>query len=85
MLLCGFGTSALLPLLTLIYSQNAEAGAADTCHGCAQDFPTTLIPAVGEAMSALGRYRCPECHKDFCSECDVFIHDVVHFCPGCDK
>ncbi|KAL4074120.1 Ssl1-like-domain-containing protein [Scleroderma citrinum] len=56
------------------------------CHACARSFPTTASTvAVTEGMSPLGRYRCPDCRHDFCAECDVFVHDVVHCCPGCGK
>lgn len=54
------------------------------CNACARVFPDKPIVAK-EGLSPVGRYRCPECHNDFCSECDVFVHDVVHCCPGCGK
>ncbi|KAI6125727.1 Ssl1-like-domain-containing protein [Pisolithus croceorrhizus] len=57
-----------------------------TCHACARPFPAAHSSgAVTEGLSPLGRYRCPDCHHDFCTECDVFVHDVVHCCPGCGK
>ncbi|KAI0738405.1 TFIIH basal transcription factor complex subunit SSL1 [Daedaleopsis nitida] len=59
-----------------------------SCHGCAFAFresPSTALGAASEGMSPLGRYRCPECRNDFCMDCDVFVHDVVHCCPGCGK
>jgi len=55
------------------------------CHSCARSFPTAPVGSLSEGMSSLGRYRCPECQNDFCSDCDVFVHDVVHCCPGCGK
>ncbi|TBU30290.1 TFIIH basal transcription factor complex subunit SSL1 [Dichomitus squalens] len=58
------------------------------CHGCAvafKEMPSTMLGASGEGMSFYGRYRCSECHNDFCTDCDVFVHDVVHCCPGCGK
>lgn len=36
---------------------------------------------IGDKPS--GRYECPRCKNHFCFECDVFIHDVLHNCPGC--
>lgn len=27
---------------------------------------------------------CPRCARVFCIECDVFVHDSLHHCPGCD-
>ncbi|KAH6910349.1 Ssl1-like-domain-containing protein [Coprinopsis sp. MPI-PUGE-AT-0042] len=58
-----------------------------SCHGCSRPFPTAppSHSNVTEGVSPLGRYRCPECSNDFCSECDIFIHDVVHTCPGCAR
>ncbi|KIY73139.1 TFIIH basal transcription factor complex, subunit SSL1 [Cylindrobasidium torrendii FP15055 ss-10] len=56
------------------------------CYGCATPFPTApSTAAMGEGMSPLNRYRCPQCMNDFCSDCDVFLHDVVHCCAGCGK
>ncbi|XP_077998384.1 general transcription factor IIH subunit 2-like [Glandiceps talaboti] len=28
-------------------------------------------------------YRCPRCTKLFCLDCELFIHDSLHTCPGC--
>ncbi|TFK54265.1 TFIIH basal transcription factor complex subunit SSL1 [Heliocybe sulcata] len=61
---------------------------AKSCHACARSFPDAPLAsstATAEGMSPIGRYRCPDCQHDFCTECDVFIHDVVHCCPGCGK
>ncbi|OAX39575.1 TFIIH basal transcription factor complex, subunit SSL1 [Rhizopogon vinicolor AM-OR11-026] len=56
------------------------------CHACARVFSITASTAVAsEGVSPWGRYRCPDCHNDFCAECDVFVHDVIHCCPGCGK
>lgn len=27
--------------------------------------------------------RCPQCKSFFCVECDLFVHDSLHNCPGC--
>ncbi len=27
--------------------------------------------------------RCPKCRQTFCVDCDVFIHESLHNCPGC--
>ena len=27
--------------------------------------------------------QCPRCENIFCVECDIFIHDSLHNCPGC--
>ncbi|XP_056602502.1 general transcription factor IIH subunit 2 [Triplophysa dalaica] len=28
-------------------------------------------------------FTCPSCKKVFCVECDLFVHDTLHCCPGC--
>jgi transcription initiation factor TFIIH subunit 2 len=28
-------------------------------------------------------FRCPKCKGNFCTDCDQFIHDTLHNCPGC--
>lgn len=29
--------------------------------------------------------RCPLCRGLFCADCDLFIHDTLHNCPGCES
>lgn len=43
------------------------------CRGCLQNL---LVP--GLAVSS-----CPLCTSFFCLDCDLFIHDSLHNCPGC--
>ncbi|XP_067005876.1 general transcription factor IIH subunit 2 isoform X1 [Anabrus simplex] len=28
-------------------------------------------------------YQCKTCNRIFCLDCDLFIHDTLHSCPGC--
>lgn len=74
-------------------------GAERDCASCSLAFPTTVAPvpraptvapaATGTAvggqghLSPVGRYRCKECKKDYCLDCDVLIHTALGFCPGC--
>mmetsp|Transcript_7649 Transcript_7649/g.16659 ORF Transcript_7649/g.16659 Transcript_7649/m.16659 type:complete len:615 (+) Transcript_7649:39-1883(+) len=32
---------------------------------------------------AILRFQCPECHNIFCPDCDAFLHETLHNCPGC--
>lgn len=77
------------PALTLTVISSPYLEGADlpsNCQGCAKPFPTAVSAAVvTEGISPVGRYRCPECSHCFCSDCDIFVHDVVHTCPGCAK
>jgi transcription initiation factor TFIIH subunit 2 len=29
--------------------------------------------------------KCPKCSKLFCYDCDIFIHESLHNCPGCEN
>ncbi|KAI4461561.1 general transcription factor iih subunit 2 [Holotrichia oblita] len=28
-------------------------------------------------------YSCSNCEQYFCLDCDIFVHDILHTCPGC--
>ncbi|PVU91793.1 hypothetical protein BB561_004204 [Smittium simulii] len=28
-------------------------------------------------------FQCPNCKKNYCLSCDIFIHETLHNCPGC--
>jgi len=36
-------------------------------------------------VSESGRYACEVCGNHFCIDCDVYAHEVVHNCPGCQS
>ncbi|KAL9129264.1 MAG: hypothetical protein Q9217_002245 [Psora testacea] len=36
-------------------------------------------------VSESGRYECETCGSFFCIDCDVFAHEIVHNCPGCQS
>lgn len=38
-----------------------------------------------DGVSESGRYECETCWCFFCIDCDVFAHEVVHNCPGCQS
>ena len=50
-----------------------EGADSVTCFGC----QTTLN--VEQNLTE----RCRKCDKPFCIECNVFIHESLHNCPGC--
>ncbi|KAI5309161.1 hypothetical protein KEM55_003912 [Ascosphaera atra] len=45
---------------------------------------TPAAPGV-KGISPSNRYECTVCHNHFCIDCDVFAHEVVHNCPGCQS
>ncbi|KAK7755915.1 hypothetical protein SLS62_002202 [Diatrype stigma] len=40
-------------------------------------------PPVVKGLSESGRYACEVCGNHFCIDCDLFAHEVLHNCPGC--
>uniref|UniRef100_A0A1Y1JS06 General transcription factor IIH subunit n=1 Tax=Photinus pyralis TaxID=7054 RepID=A0A1Y1JS06_PHOPY len=44
-----------------------------SCYACQKVF--------GETEKQV--YCCLKCEKIFCIDCDIFIHDTLHTCPGC--
>ncbi|PGH23120.1 hypothetical protein AJ80_02748 [Polytolypa hystricis UAMH7299] len=41
--------------------------------------------AAVKGMSVSSRYECTACKKHFCIDCDLFSHEIVHNCPGCQS
>lgn len=46
---------------------------AGSCYGCQQ--------ALGQEVQ---RYQCEDCRQEFCIDCNVFVHETLHNCPGCE-
>ena len=66
------------------------------CFGCLAAFPPADDKGMGlgdgpkrpkraEGASESSRYECETCQNHFCIDCDVFCHEVVHNCPGCQS
>lgn len=53
-------------------SRSGADGREATCAGCLYMFKSDSM-----------RMKCPRCSSLFCVECDIFIHDSLHNCPGC--
>lgn len=47
--------------------------------GRRQSMMATKLLVPPESQS----YQCPSCLNVFCFECDLFIHESLHNCPGC--
>ncbi|CAI5955108.1 unnamed protein product [Closterium sp. NIES-65] len=42
------------------------------------------VPMWAETEGGGVRVECPTCARHFCFDCDVFIHESLHNCPGCE-
>jgi len=45
-----------------------------SCSSCGQGFSPVMDKMV---------HQCPQCMQVVCTECDLFIHETLHTCPGC--
>lgn len=80
---------------------NAIRARSVQCYSCGTKFPAAPSKANNEperqddstspkdsyvkGISESGRYACGVCNNHFCIDCDVFAHEVVHNCPGCQS
>lgn len=78
----------------------ARKKGSKSCFSCQSAFPPTPAPHAvvngeqekasvrprrADGASESSRYECETCLNHFCIDCDVFCHDVVHNCPGCQS
>ncbi|KAI9091976.1 hypothetical protein K1719_027911 [Acacia pycnantha] len=50
----------------------------NSCFGCQQSL---LNPGNKPSLSVI----CPKCKQHFCLDCDIYIHESLHNCPGCES
>ncbi|KAI9158553.1 transcription and DNA repair factor IIH subunit ssl1 [Paramyrothecium foliicola] len=89
----------LFPLRNWVEVSWAEAAKSAVCFSCQCPFPeepktkgpsdkSKDAPAgrpTAKGVSESGRYACEVCGNHFCIDCDVFAHQVIHNCPGCQS
>ena len=70
------------------FVERTPAARADAAIKAIEDRP----PAAScfACQSALGGEHtmvltCPRCRHDFCSDCDMYVHEALHNCPGCQS
>lgn len=75
----------------------SEADLSEACFSCQSSFSKipkgkgkaveNLMKGDGESKgtSESGRYACQVCGRHFCIDCDVFAHETLHNCPGCQS
>ncbi|CAK9440358.1 uncharacterized protein LODBEIA_P44580 [Lodderomyces beijingensis] len=79
----------LVPLAPYKEVEVSATYASEYCFGCQLKFPAGVetSSASRRAIESLtsSRYQCVRCEQDFCINCDVFVHEVLHNCPGCEN
>lgn len=74
----------LMPLKTFVEVPAAESFPTENCYSCQMKFPIIKSQKSNQMLTS-SRYRCEECKNDYCIDCDVFIHESLHTCPGCES
>lgn len=50
------------------------------------DSPAKCYYIVGQHRHLCNRalHRCTGCKQLYCFDCDLYIHEALHVCPGCE-
>lgn len=78
----------LFPLVNWTEVPWSEAYRSKECFACQRQFPEIPSKTQWErhgVPTSSSRYECTFCHRHFCIDCDLFAHEVVHNCPGCQS
>ena len=90
----------LFPLRNWVEVPWSQAGRSEACYACLTPFPEPpkakakakdkAEPASKannplKTLSESSRYACEVCGNHFCIDCDLFAHEVLHNCPGCQS
>ena len=83
----------LFPLVNWIDVTWSDAWRSSHCFACGKAFPHKPLATErsehgrghDQGQNLSGRYECTVCRLHFCIDCDLFAHEVVHNCPGCQS
>jgi transcription initiation factor TFIIH subunit 2 len=75
----------LFPLVNWVEVPGSKAHRSAACFACLKPFPTASSADQWSSSTSSSRYECPVCRRHFCIDCDLFAHEVVHNCPGCQS
>lgn len=70
--------------------ESVTESSAPACFACEVPFPSKAEASADDApvaddsaLAPSSRYRCLRCTREFCLECDAFVQEQLHTCPGC--
>eukprot|EP00982_Pelagococcus_subviridis_P009593 30935-Pelagococcus_subviridis.AAC.28 len=69
-----------VPPFTEGFGLDDEGKRHTSCFACYVDFEEGNESTSNENAPSV----CPKCKKTFCFVCDVYIHEKLHNCPGCE-
>ncbi|KAF3421330.1 hypothetical protein E2986_08302 [Frieseomelitta varia] len=55
------------------FKEVSYSGTPSTCYGCQK-----ILSQKDKKV-----YTCNKCNQTFCLDCEIFIHESLHTCPGC--
>jgi transcription initiation factor TFIIH subunit 2 len=64
----------------------SSPGELSSCFSCLRLVGVPIVsedPNSNDKSDQILRFQCPECSNMFCVDCDTFLHDTLHNCPGC--
>ncbi|XP_037077750.1 general transcription factor IIH subunit 2-like isoform X2 [Pollicipes pollicipes] len=64
----------LFPLEPFVEVEQAPGGPPQYCAACRARLDTQRLIS-----------KCEKCAELFCVDCDLFIHETLHVCPGCSR
>lgn len=57
---------------------NDNSNLSEKCFSCLNSFDSRK-----KGVNLKTRYSCQTCKNQFCLDCDIYIHQKLHVCPGC--
>jgi transcription initiation factor TFIIH subunit 2 len=82
----------LFPLINWVEVPWKRALRSSHCFSCGIAFPSVppedrwnVSESQTKGVSVSSRYECSACQNHFCIDCDLFAHEIVHNCPGCQS
>ncbi|XP_058082146.1 general transcription factor IIH subunit 2 [Magnolia sinica] len=73
-----FPISPFIEVPSTLPSNNSYQRLPKNCFGCQLSLPN---PGSNPVL----RVACPKCKQHFCLDCDIYIHESLHNCPGCES
>lgn len=64
-------------------SEASGTSLAKTTSGKVSSAPPAATSSMVDDKEEILRFQCPECKNVFCVDCDTFLHETLHNCPGC--
>jgi len=78
-----FSCEKAFPKLAALPPPSTVAATGDLATKKTGNAPVPGVKAV-PSISSTGRYACSDCGKWFCVDCDIFCHEEVYNCAGCE-